>query len=96
VQHPLVTELLSPAPNPFNPSTTIRLAVEKAASARVEIFSLIGQRVAVLLDETVSPGYHNLVWDGRDRSGRPVAAGSYLVRAQIGGEVFIRRVTLLK
>ena len=95
-------------PNPFNPATTIRYQVAAAAPVRLEIFDVLGQRVRTLVAETQSAGFHRVVWDSRDDSGRAVAAGIYLYRLQAGhvadrayrGEVGsfsqVRKLLLLK
>jgi hypothetical protein len=44
----------------------------------------------------MNPGRHEIVWDGRDDAGAPVASGVYLVRLAGGDESQVRRITLLK
>jgi hypothetical protein len=59
-------------PNPFNPTTTIRFSLPKESSVRLDIYNMLGQRVATLIDnEQYSAGVYNLVWDARDAMGRP-------------------------
>ncbi|MFH1570885.1 MAG: FlgD immunoglobulin-like domain containing protein, partial [Gemmatimonadota bacterium] len=91
-------------PNPFNPHTTIGFAVPDLAGAsapriRVEVYNALGQEVAVLLDAPLPPGTHEVTWDGRDTSGRPVASGLYfcrLVAAGTGAAPLTRRMVLLR
>lgn len=56
-------------PNPFNPSTTIAYALPAESHVRIEIFNLLGERVAVLADEVRPAGSHRVVWDARAPSG---------------------------
>jgi hypothetical protein len=84
-------------PNPFNPSTTIRFALPEQTQVTLDVYNLLGQRVATLIaGEVYHAGYHNVGWDGRDQSGRPVASGIYVYRIQaddfsrIGRMVYIR------
>jgi hypothetical protein len=88
--------LLSPRPNPFNPSTTLRFELQREGRARLEIFDLAGRRVRTLLDESRPAGIHEIAWDGRGEDGNRVASGVYLVRLEGQGFVESRRVALVK
>ena len=87
-------------PNPFNPSTTIPFTVPAFGAGMVptsvEIFNAIGQRVKVLLQESVQPGYHRAIWEGDDASGRQVGSGIYFYRVRVGESLQVRRMTLVK
>jgi hypothetical protein len=79
-------------PNPFNPGTTVPVTVPAGAAAPrvvLEVYDLLGQRLAVLWDGPLSPGRHLLRWDGFDAQGRPAASGLYLCRLQ-GAEAAVR------
>jgi hypothetical protein len=54
--------LLQNFPNPFNSSTTFRYTLPVLSHVRLEIFSTIGQSVALLADGTSNPGYHDITW----------------------------------
>lgn len=72
------THVLEPNyPNPFNPSTTIRFGLPTRSRVRLEIYSTVGQRVAVLLDEDLEAGFHEASWNASD-----VASGLYIYRIQ--------------
>ncbi|MCU7495723.1 MAG: S8 family serine peptidase [Ignavibacteria bacterium] len=49
-------------PNPFNPSTTLRYSLPEESRLKIEIFNLIGQKVATLIDESQKAGEHTLQW----------------------------------
>jgi hypothetical protein len=84
-------------PNPFNPSTTITFDLPGDVPARLRIFDVSGRLVDVLLDDQAPiPGRHEVVWRGRDLSGRAVPAGIYLYRLEAGAQVVTKRMTLLK
>ncbi|MGA9115520.1 MAG: T9SS type A sorting domain-containing protein [Bacteroidota bacterium] len=78
-------------PNPFNPSTTIRFAVPEEASVRLEVFNLLGERLAVLLEGIVQPGYHALPFHGEGLS-----SGTYFLRLTAGQGSFLRKMVLAK
>ncbi len=92
--------LLPNVPNPFNPSTTLRFEVPGTAGSqvptRLAIYDLGGRLVRVLLDEPLSPGAHERLWDGRDASGRPVGSGVYFARLRSAGQGQTLKMTLVK
>ncbi len=82
-------------PNPFNPSTIIPYQLPLAARVRLEIFNILGQHVATLVDGEKAAGFHTARWDATDRAGRAVAAGVYLYRLKNGGVHLTRRMLLI-
>ncbi len=74
-------------PNPFsaNGQTEIRFELSVASSVRLEIFNLLGQRVAVLVDDKRAAGEHKAFWNGRLDDGHPVPGGIYFCRMEIEG-----------
>ena len=93
---PAETELQQNAPNPFNSETVISWFLLEPGPVRLEVFSLTGQRVAVLHRGPEKPGLHRLHWDGRDDEGRPLASGVYLYRLVTAEAVSTRKLTLLR
>jgi subtilisin family serine protease len=84
-------------PNPFNPLTTIRYELGRSSEVTLEVFSISGRKVRTLVDsERLAPGLHRATWDGRDRSGRPVASGAYFYRLGVDGEVETRKMILVR
>jgi hypothetical protein len=55
-------------PNPFNPSTTVRFGVPVPSEVRLTVYSLLGQRVELLLETSVPAGYHEVPWNARGLS----------------------------
>ena len=83
-------------PNPFNPSTIIPYQVSTVARVRLEVFNVLGQRVATLVDEERLAGVHTAVWDATDAAGRAVGAGVYFYRLRSAGHpTLTRRMVLL-
>ncbi len=89
-------------PNPFNPSSTINFDLPAESRVRIAVYNTTGQRIRVLLDGIVPPGYHKVAWNGTDDTGRAVASGMYLYRihaqgvASDHGFAQTRTMTLLK
>ncbi len=82
-------------PNPFNPSTIIPYQLPAPARVRLEVFNILGQRVATLVDGERPAGFHTAIWDATDASGRGVGSGVYLYRLLGGGERLTRSMVLL-
>jgi hypothetical protein len=74
---------LSAHPNPFNPSTTIRLEVREPSIVSLVIYSLAGEKVRVLLSGSLERGVREAAWDGMDERGRHAATGLYICRALV-------------
>jgi len=65
-------------PNPFNPVTTIPVALPEADEIMIVIFDIRGTVVAEIGPFFFQAGYHHLVWDGRNRYGQTLSTGMYI------------------
>ena len=66
-------------PNPFNPTTTLRFDLPAATDIHIVVYDLLGREMVRLVDQRLEAGYHQLVWNGRDRRGRELPTGMYIV-----------------
>ena len=89
-------QLYQNTPNPFNSQTIISYFLQQRGLARLEIFALNGQRVAVLSEGQHQAGQHRFHWNGRDDAGRALASGIYLYRLMTTEGVLTRKLTLLQ
>ena len=89
-------QLAQNAPNPFNSQTVLAYFLHAPSPARLEVFALTGQRVAILHQGPQQAGYHRLHWDGRDDAGQPLASGTYLYRLVADEVVLTRKLLLLR
>lgn len=78
-------------PNPFNASTTLRFSVASSRHVRLEVFNILGQSVAVLLDGPVASGTHVAVF-----SGNRWASGIYVCRLSSGGGAQEKKMVLVR
>jgi hypothetical protein len=84
------------APNPFNPTTAIRVDLPHAGRVRLEILDLAGRRIRTLFDRHLPGGTHHSTWTGRDDRDRLVASGIYVVRLATPQGVVRAKAVLLK
>ena len=96
VELPAPLRLLGNRPNPFNPSTEIRFALDTDARVLVRVYDLQGRLVRTLADTPLAVGDHAVRWDGRDRAGRAVGSGVYLYRIEADRTSLNGRMVLAK
>ncbi|MBI4429458.1 MAG: T9SS type A sorting domain-containing protein, partial [Ignavibacteriales bacterium] len=77
-------------PNPFNPSTTIEFAVPEKGRVKLEIYNILGQKIATLIDGVLAAGEYQSRWDAV-RFG----SGVYFSRLTTEGNVVLTRKMLL-
>jgi hypothetical protein len=90
------TRLHSPAPNPFNPSTTIKYDIASATNVRLLVYDIRGRKVKELDSGHRQPGFYTVHWDGRDTSGRELSSGLYYALLITGDKRQTQRLVLLK
>ncbi len=78
-------------PNPFNPATTISYSLPSATHVSLDVFNILGQNVATLVDEHQSAGEHTVLWESVG-----YASGIYLYRLSTPEAVETRKMILLK
>ncbi len=83
-------------PNPFNPATTIPLALPEAAAVSLAVYDLRGREIRRLVRDRLPAGYHRIVWDGCDDTGRLLPSGIYLVVMKAPGIVRQMKALLLR
>lgn len=85
------------APNPVNPTTTIRYDVPSGGGeVTLAVFDLSGRLVRTLAHACDTPGRKAVVWDGKDAQGKSVASGVYYVRLRAPGYERTLKVTVLR
>jgi FlgD Ig-like domain len=71
---------------------SLNFTLGKAMRVRAYVADFRGQRVAALCDGKLAAGMHELTWDGRAASGKPLSAGSYFLRLEAGAYVYDRKL----
>ncbi len=82
-------------PNPFNPTTLIRYALpavsNQLSAVTLEVYNILGQKVATLVDQEQKPGYYDIGWDASSLS-----SGIYFYRLNAGEFSQTRKMLLLR
>jgi subtilisin family serine protease len=78
-------------PNPFNPETEISYSIPTDCPVRLEIFNLLGQQVATLVDEYQSTGTYTVPWNAAE-----VPSGVYFYRIVAGQFTATNKMILMK
>ncbi len=71
---------LHSAPNPFSESVRVTYTLDAPARVTLDVYDVLGRRVATLDDRDATAGTHTRLWDGHGLSGDALAAGTYLLR----------------
>jgi flagellar hook assembly protein FlgD len=95
-QFPSYFTVLRSVPNPFTHSVKIGYGLPLSGRVTVEIFDVAGRRVARLVDSQQPPGYHSVIWDGKDAQGRKTAAGIYFYRVRFNGQHDVKKMIHMK
>jgi hypothetical protein len=85
-----------PQPNPARDVTRLAFELPRPSHVWVEVLDVLGRRVRTLMDGLQPAGRSEIAWSLRDDQSRPLPAGMYLVRARLLGEVFLRRLAIVK
>jgi hypothetical protein len=78
-------------PNPFNPSTVISFSIPEASNVKLSVYNILGQEVAVLVNEFVNAGRYSKSFNGKDLS-----SGLYIYTIEAGSVSISKKMTLLK
>jgi flagellar hook assembly protein FlgD len=83
-------------PNPFNPATTISFSLPDAQNVIMSVYGVDGRRIATLVRGRLGAGMQEVVWTGRDDSGKAVSTGTYFYRINAGPYNKVNKMTLIK
>ncbi len=88
---PAAFELKQNYPNPFNPTTTIAFNLPKTTHVKLTVYTITGQLVGQLLDQTMPAGRHHIKISGQD-----LASGVYIYTLQAGSFRASKKMILTK
>jgi hypothetical protein len=85
-------------PNPFTDATVINFNLPESPGdypVVLTLYNILGQQVR-MFEQKIPPGFHEVVWDGMDTSGRKVASGVYWVRLSWGTSERYQKLVFLR
>lgn len=93
---PKVFSLARPYPNPASGRAVLSLSLPDARPVRLEIYNMLGQKVALAADRQVPAGIHQLAWDLRGADRKKVSGGVYFYRLTAGNNTVTGRLAVLR
>lgn len=84
-------ELSQNYPNPFNPTTTIVFSLPKQSNVKLDVYNILGQKVATLVDGVQNAGYHSVEFNADN-----FASGIYIYRLSTDNKVISKKMQLIK
>ncbi|MEJ2627207.1 MAG: T9SS type A sorting domain-containing protein [bacterium] len=86
-----IYRLSSNYPNPFNPTTIIEYQLARSGFVTLDVYNMLGEKVAELVNGFEEAGYYSIEFDGSD-----LPSGIYLYKIQAGDFSDVKKMLLLK
>ena len=84
-------------PNPFNPVTSFSFALPHGTEVSVNIYNVVGKKVATLYNGYAKPGNYKVTWNGKDINGMNLPSGLYIYELNAGAHFKqTKKMTLIK
>jgi hypothetical protein len=83
--------LFTPQPNPANPTTQLQFVLPSSGNVRLELYNMLGSRVALLVDGSLNQGEHRITLDGSSLS-----SGVYFIELRFAGVTRLQKLLILK
>jgi len=88
---PNLTRLNQNYPNPFNASTLIKYELHQQSNVRINIYDILGRKIATIQDRLQPAGNHQVIWNAED-----VSSGVYFYKIQAGDYTETKKMIFLK
>jgi hypothetical protein len=83
-------------PNPFNSCTVIKYQLPQVTDVILTVYNLAGTQIRKFVQKQMAVGYHEIIWDGRDETNRPVPSGIYWIEMKAASFNKQSKMTLIK
>ncbi len=93
---PAIYRLAQNYPNPFNPETRITFSIPQDGWVKLAVYDLLGKPVRTLISAKTNAGEHQVIWDGRDETGRMASSGLYFYILETKDARMMRKMALVK
>ena len=88
---PNIFKLYQAYPNPFNPTTTIKLDLPLSGAVKLEVFNMLGQALATLVNGNMDAGSYSITWNSANFS-----SGVYFYKINAGKFTDIHKMVFIK
>jgi hypothetical protein len=78
-------------PNPFNPATKISYSLSSSTQVKLEVFDILGAKIATLVNQNQTAGTYKVDFDGSKLS-----SGMYIYQLSTPNQVLTKKMMLLK
>jgi hypothetical protein len=82
-------------PNPFNPTTKIRFSLPEDAKIAINIYNVLGEKVASVLNEELKAGFHEVDFNSTS-AGYSLATGVYIYTIETKNFSQVKKMILMK
>ena len=89
--HPEELPIIEARPNPFNPKTTISYTLPEAASVKLDVYSVSGQKIETLVNCFTTAGNHTVLFDALKHG-----SGIYIYKFQAGDYVKTGKMVMVR
>ena len=83
-------------PNPFNAETVINFSLIRGGEISVDVYNILGRKVANIAGGYFPAGNHRLNWDSKNSEGKEIASGIYFYKLKTNEGVLTRKMLLIK
>lgn len=90
----MITQLGESYPNPFRSTTQLEFSLERGENVTIEVFDILGRKVATLIDSDLNAGIHKITWNGTSDSGVEINSGTYFFKMRAGEFTSVKQVML--
>ena len=87
---------ISNYPNPFSLATNISYTLQQPGNVKIEVYDLLGRKLATLVDEVKQQGEHTVQWVARDENGSNLAGGMYIAQICTDRTERVSRLMLMR
>ncbi|VAX17725.1 hypothetical protein MNBD_IGNAVI01-2988 [hydrothermal vent metagenome] len=91
VDSPQSFQLYQNYPNPFNPATTIKFSLQNAGKVELNIYNVLGQKIATLLSKSLNAGTYQVNFNASN-----LPSGIYFYELSSKNRKFVKKMSLMK
>ena len=83
-------------PNPASGSISIEFENKNEQEIELSVYDITGRHIITLINKNIPPGVKQILWNGKDKNGKEVKSGSYLVRLSYGRDFVSQTVEIVR